>query len=69
MGKTDVNIKSWLKNKKRFADIFNGMCFNGQQVINPEELIDIDKELDFSFYDKNGEFKFVQYTYLLKIYI
>ena len=60
MGKTDVNIKSWLKNKKRFADIFNGMCFNGQQVINPEELIDIDKELDFSFYDKNGEFKFIQ---------
>lgn len=60
MGKKDTNIKAWLRSKKRFADIFNGMCFKGEQVIKSDELIDIDKELNFSFYDKNGEFKYIQ---------
>ena len=33
MGKPDVAIKNWLKNKVRFADLFNGILFNGEQQL------------------------------------
>lgn len=60
MGKKDGVIKPWLKNKRRFADLFNGVCFNGEQIIKPEELVNVDGELDFGFRDKEGHFRYVQ---------
>ena len=44
MGKADVVLKQWLKNKVRFADLFNGVVFDGEQVIKPEELEEINSE-------------------------
>ncbi len=44
MGKSDVILKQWLKNKARFADLFNAVVFNGEQVINPEELEELNCE-------------------------
>ena len=44
MGKADVILKQWLKNKVRFADLFNAVVFNGEQVIKPEELEELNCE-------------------------
>ena len=44
MGKSDVVLKQWLKNKVRFADLFNAVVFDGEQVIKPEELEEISSE-------------------------
>lgn len=38
MGKTNVAVNNWLSNNKRFADLFNGVIFNGEQIIQPAEL-------------------------------
>ena len=44
MGKSDVVLKQWLQNKTRFADLFNAVVFDGEQVIKPEELEEINSE-------------------------
>ena len=33
MGKADVNVNIWLSEKKRFANLFNGVIYGGRQVI------------------------------------
>ena len=38
MGNTDVAVKQWLDDGVRFADLFNGILFNGEQIINANEL-------------------------------
>ena len=38
MGKYDMCMKAYLQDKSRFADLFNGSCFQGRQVIRAEDL-------------------------------
>lgn len=38
MGKYDTCMKEFLQNKDRFADLFNGCCFQGRQIIRTEDL-------------------------------
>ena len=38
MGKYDMCMKAYLRDKKRFADLFNGSCFQGKPVIRAEDL-------------------------------
>lgn len=38
MGEVSVVVNEFLRDKRRFADVFNGFCFKGQQVILPEDL-------------------------------
>ena len=38
MGKADVNVNIWLSEKKRFANLFNGVIYGGENVILPEDL-------------------------------
>ena len=38
MGKYDMCMKAYLHDKKRFADLFNGSCFQGKPVIQAEDL-------------------------------
>ncbi len=38
MGKKDISINEWLEDKERFADLFNGLVFDGKQVVKAEEL-------------------------------
>ncbi len=38
MGKYDMCMKAYLHDKKRFADLFNGSCFQGKPVIRAEDL-------------------------------
>jgi len=44
LGKADVILKQWLRNKVRFADLFNAVVFNGEQMIKPEELEELNCE-------------------------
>lgn len=55
MGKPDVAIKNWLKNKVRFADLFNGILFNGEQIIKSEELTEVNSESDIIIESDKGK--------------
>ena len=57
MGKGNAAVRQWMSNPKRFADLFNGMVFEGEQVIRPEELEPADGETDLLLEDKNGKMK------------
>ena len=42
MGKNDINVNQWLEDEERFADLFNGFLFSGEQIIRPDELAPCD---------------------------
>ena len=60
MRKGDISIRQWLKDKKRFADLFNGFIFGGEQIVRPEELVECDSESDIIVTDKYKKEKGVQ---------
>jgi len=60
MGKDNIEVKQWLRNKTRFADLFNGIVFQGEQVVHPEELEEIDTEAGIIVTDKEGREKDLQ---------
>ena len=45
--KADTVVKNYWRNNEQFADIFNAVLFNGNKVIKPEELEDMDTEESF----------------------
>lgn len=55
MGKADVNVNIWLNEKKRFADLFNGVLYKGKQVIRPEELEEISSVASVSIKNRVGK--------------
>ena len=55
MGKSDVILKQWLRNKVRFADLFNAVVFDGKQVIKPEELEELNSESEILIANTSGE--------------
>ena len=60
MGKPDVSIKQWLRVKNRFADLFNGVLFDGEQIIIADELTEINSESDIIIKDKENRTKTIQ---------
>ena len=42
MGKKDTITKNYMKENRVFADAFNYLLYNGQQMIQPEKLREID---------------------------
>ena len=60
MGKSNIAVKTWLKNKKRFADLYNGVVFRGEQVILPEELEEVDSESSIIMRDSLQKEKGIQ---------
>lgn len=52
MGKGNAAVKQWLGNPRRFADLFNGIVFQGKQVILPEDLHLATGETDILVSDK-----------------
>ena len=38
MGDANVAVNQWLSDDKRFADLFNGVLFDGKEVVRPEDL-------------------------------
>lgn len=47
----------WMSNRVRYADLFNATVFQGEQVIQPEELELVDTESDILIKDKMGKIK------------
>lgn len=60
MGTGNTVVKQWLRNKERFADLFNGQMFGGKQVILAKDLETVDSEADILLMDKNGKSKELQ---------
>ena len=60
MGKGNAAVKQWLGNKNRYADLFNGILFEGEEVVLPEELEPIESETDILITDKNENTKEIQ---------
>jgi len=46
LGLADVSLKQWFSNKMRFADMFNAVIFDGEQVVKPDELVELNCESD-----------------------
>ncbi len=44
LAKPDPELKDFLRKPERFADIFNGVCFGGNQVLIPENLREMDTD-------------------------
>lgn len=40
MGKISNSINRYLSDNRRFADLFNGVCFHGKAVVHAEELLE-----------------------------
>lgn len=60
MGKSNVAVRQFMKNKHRFADLFNAKLFQGRQVILAEDLEEIDSESDVLLEDKEGKKRAIQ---------
>ena len=60
MGKADTAVKIWLSDNRRFADLFNGTVFGGEQVVLPEDLDGLDRETDIIVTDKEDTSKGLQ---------
>lgn len=60
MGKPDVSVKGWLRDPKRFADLFNGILFGGKQLIMWEKLVEVNSESSFIVVDKNKKSRSVE---------
>ncbi len=59
IGKADNAVRDWLGNKVRFADLFNGIVYEGEAVIKPEELTQTNNETGMVVKDKEGKEKTV----------
>ena len=57
MGKADVNVNIWLSEKKRFANLFNGVISGGRQVILPEDLVQVNSVSSVSVKNRAGKTK------------
>ena len=55
MGKADINVNIWLSEKKRFANLFNGILYKGKQVILPEDLEEVSPVASVSVKNRAGK--------------
>ena len=55
MGKADINVNIWLSEKKRFANLFNGIHYKGKQVILPEDLEEVSPVASVSVKNRAGK--------------
>ena len=60
MGRADTAVKNWLSDKSRFADLFNGIIFAGEQVITAGGLTEVKGEADIILRDKEEKDKTIQ---------
>lgn len=60
MGKSNIAIKQFFRDKERFADLFNGYVFQGEQIVKPEDLEEKDSESSIIIQSKNSTSKGVQ---------
>ena len=68
MGAIDTEGKQYLSNPVFFADAFNYLLYDGEQVINPEELRELDTTELTSAYGNNARVPVQKYRDLLKLW-
>ena len=57
--KQDTALKTFWRNNERFVDLFNVALFNGEQMIKPEDLTEVDTDLS-SIITINGHAETIQ---------
>ena len=57
--KPDHILKNFWKNNSRFADLFNAYIFEGEQVLKPEDLTEVDTDIS-SLIQFNGHAETIQ---------
>ena len=57
MGKADVNVNIWLSEKNRFANLFNGVIYGGENVILPEDLEEVNPVSSVNVKNRVGKTK------------
>lgn len=60
MGKSSTAVNHWMRDRGRFADLFNGVVFGGEQIVRPEELEEARGESDILVPDKGEKERQVQ---------
>lgn len=57
--KPDTILKNFCKDNHHFADLFNAALFEGEQVLNPADLLEVDTDVS-SILRFNGHAETVQ---------
>ena len=57
MGKENDILCSYLEDNERFADLFNGSFFGGEQVVRPEDLQEASEVYSGSLKDQKGSYQ------------
>ena len=60
MGKSSTAVNHWMRDRGRFADLFNGVVFDGEQVVRPEDLEEARGESDILVTDREKKERQVQ---------
>lgn len=68
VGKKDIEAKSYLSNPKRFSDIFNFWIYQGESVIQPDDLSEMDTTEIALPYGNNAKKPIQKFRDLLKLY-
>ncbi len=45
LAKADPELKEFLRKPERFADVFNTVCFDGEQVLSADNLYELDTDV------------------------
>ena len=68
MGKIDTEAKEYLSNAERFSDLFNFWIYNGERVINPKKLQELDTTALAVVYGNKFKKHVQKYRDLLRLY-
>ena len=68
MGKIDTEAKEYLSNVERFSDLFNYWIYNGEKVIHPENLHELDTTAIAIPYGNKSKKHVQKYRDLLNLY-
>lgn len=49
----DVSLKTFWRDNKHFADLFNATVFNGKQVLKPDKLTEMDTDVSATIHSKS----------------
>jgi len=68
MGKIDTEAKEYLSDAERFSDLFNFWIYNGERVINPAKLQELDTTALAVVYGNKFKKHVQKYRDLLRLY-
>ena len=54
MGQKDICLKRYLSDAERFADLINGILGEGERLVSPQDLTDMDSQVGYYGRDRQG---------------